>query len=164
MAEVHQLRPLPRKRIRQKRKRPGDPKYYSRIGRMGHWQPGKRGRDLGFGNVACGPDGPEAIAIAENMNRRLRARARLQAALQTRKFELQTALQTGEFELQTPSKRESVSWLRRINWSRLADEIMAWLFVAAFFGGFTYLCYRSATLPRITTVAPSYGSITTPTQ
>jgi hypothetical protein len=129
MAQVHQLRPLPpRKRIRRKRKRSGDPKFYSVIGRNGHWQPGKRGRDLGFGNVACGPDGPKAVAIAENMNRLLMAR------LQTAKFELQTQKFESEFEVQIVSKHESVSWLSQIDWDRVANWIMASLFAAAFLG------------------------------
>jgi hypothetical protein len=33
------------------------------------WQPNKRLRELGFRNAACGPDGPEARAIAEEWNR-----------------------------------------------------------------------------------------------
>ena len=64
------LRPLPyRKRPRRKRKRPGDPKYYDVIDGNGYWQPGKGLRELGYYNVPCGPDGPDAIAIAENLNR-----------------------------------------------------------------------------------------------
>jgi hypothetical protein len=61
------------------RSRPRRPRYYSvtRSGN-GHWQPNKRLRELGFRNQACGPDGPEARAIAEAMNRQATA-ARLTA-------------------------------------------------------------------------------------
>jgi hypothetical protein len=49
--------------------RPTRPRYYSVIGGRGHRRPGKRLRALGFRNVACGDDSPEARAIAEAMNR-----------------------------------------------------------------------------------------------
>jgi hypothetical protein len=64
-------------RIRQSQSRPRlrspRPRYYCVIGGNGHWQPNKRLRDLGFRNKACGPDGPEARAIAEEMNGRATA-------------------------------------------------------------------------------------------
>ena len=70
MAAQAQLRPERKKIRRKRRKRPGDPKYTTPINGNLHWQPNKRLRELGFRNVACGPDGPEARAIAEDMNRR----------------------------------------------------------------------------------------------
>jgi hypothetical protein len=60
--------PQPRPRSRSPR-----PRYYCVIGGNGHWQPNKRLRQLGFRNKACGPDGPEARAIAEEMNRQATA-------------------------------------------------------------------------------------------
>jgi hypothetical protein len=64
-------------RRQQSQPRPGSrsprPRYYCVIGRNGHWQPNKRLRELGFRNKACGPDGPEARAIAEEMNRQATA-------------------------------------------------------------------------------------------
>lgn len=38
--------------------------YYVTRGEKGYWQPTKAMRDLGWKAVACGPDGPEAWAIA----------------------------------------------------------------------------------------------------
>jgi hypothetical protein len=65
-------------RLQRPQPRPTRPRYYSVIGGRGYWQPGKRLRALGFCNVACGDDSPEARAIAEAMNRRATA-ARLTA-------------------------------------------------------------------------------------
>jgi hypothetical protein len=80
--------PQPRTRPKRKRtwrkRRPGDPKHYSvTVGGEGHWQPSKSLRKLGYQNVRCGPDGAEAIAIAENVNRLARAQ---RAAIDARRL------------------------------------------------------------------------------
>ena len=36
----------------------------------GFWQPTNKMREVGFGSVPCGPDGPAAWALAEQWNRR----------------------------------------------------------------------------------------------
>jgi hypothetical protein len=64
----------PQLRTRRKRtwrkRRPGDPRHYSvTIGGIGWWQPSKTLRKLGYHNERCGPDGPDARAIAEEINR-----------------------------------------------------------------------------------------------
>ena len=41
-----------------------------RSGIMGYWQPTKAMRAVGFSQVACGPHGPGAWALAEEWNRR----------------------------------------------------------------------------------------------
>jgi hypothetical protein len=65
-----QPRARPRRKQIWRKRRPGDPPHYSvTVGGEGHWQPSKTLRSLGFSNKACGSDGPEARAIAENMNR-----------------------------------------------------------------------------------------------
>jgi hypothetical protein len=102
------------------RSRPPRPRYYCDIGGNGHWQPNKRLRQLGFRNKACGPDGPEARAIAEQMNRQATAarltqdtaRAVAAAALPSAMYEMLNAFtevnaehlhrqQSEKFELQT---------------------------------------------------------------
>jgi hypothetical protein len=47
--------------------------YYSVIKGRGYWRPTKRMRALGFTIVRCGPDGPEAWAIAVEWNRKWQA-------------------------------------------------------------------------------------------
>ncbi|MEM8636135.1 MAG: hypothetical protein AAGF33_14270 [Pseudomonadota bacterium] len=49
------------------------PYYHVNEFGKGHWKPGKKARELGFGNVSCGTDGPAAWAKARDMNRRLAA-------------------------------------------------------------------------------------------
>lgn len=51
------------------------PYYVVRNGR-GYWQPKKNMRALGFECTSCGPDGPEARAIAEGLNAKWRAFSR----------------------------------------------------------------------------------------
>jgi hypothetical protein len=46
------------------------PYYRLRRNARGFWEPTPQMRALGFFNVPCGPDGPEAWAIAEEWNRR----------------------------------------------------------------------------------------------
>jgi hypothetical protein len=65
---------------RKRQRRLGDPAYYCVINGRGHWQPNKRLRELGFSNVSCGRDGPEAWATAENMNRLARAKRAVEDA------------------------------------------------------------------------------------
>jgi len=65
-----QPRPRPKRKRTWRKRRPSDPRHYSvTIGGEGHWQPSKRLRAIGFRNVKCGPDGPEARSIAEGWNR-----------------------------------------------------------------------------------------------
>jgi hypothetical protein len=125
--------------------RPTRPLYYSVIGGRGHWQPGKRLRALGFRNVACGDDSPEARAIAEAMNRQATAarltgdaaRAVTDAPAQTfavydmlnawtwvneqqlrrRRFE--------EFELRTAPRRPSVCFQTRPPLASLVGRLRA---------------------------------------
>ena len=47
-----------------------DVRYYTVKRGRGFWQPNKKMKVLGFGQVPCGPDGPGAWAIAEEWNRR----------------------------------------------------------------------------------------------
>jgi hypothetical protein len=47
--------------------------YYSAIAGRGYWRPTRRMRALGFRIVRCGPDGPEAWAIADEWNKRWQA-------------------------------------------------------------------------------------------
>jgi hypothetical protein len=47
--------------------------YYSAIAGRGYWRPTRRMRALGFQIVRCGPDGPEAWAIADEWNKRWQA-------------------------------------------------------------------------------------------
>ena len=44
--------------------------YYTAIAGRGYWRPTRKMRSLGFGIVRCGPDGPEAWAIAVEWNKR----------------------------------------------------------------------------------------------
>jgi hypothetical protein len=74
MAQAARLQQRPQLQPRQQRR----PRYYSVIGGRGYWQPNKQLRALGFRNVTCGEDSPEARAIAEAMNRQATA-ARLTA-------------------------------------------------------------------------------------
>ena len=60
-------------------------RYYTpRRNNRGFWEPPKWARDIGFSSVACGPDGPDAWAIAEKWNERL-DRARGGEQTQTQK-------------------------------------------------------------------------------
>jgi hypothetical protein len=44
--------------------------YYTAIAGRGYWRPTRKMRALGFQIVRCGPDGPEAWAIADEWNKR----------------------------------------------------------------------------------------------
>jgi len=46
------------------------PYYTARRNGRGFWEPRPHMRALGFCSVPCGPDGPDAWAIAEEWNRR----------------------------------------------------------------------------------------------
>jgi hypothetical protein len=47
--------------------------YYTAIARRGYWRPTRKMRALGFLIVRCGPDGPEAWAVADEWNKRWQA-------------------------------------------------------------------------------------------
>jgi hypothetical protein len=47
--------------------------YYVVIKRRGYWRPHPRMRTLGFQIVRCGPDGPDAWAVAAEWNKRWQA-------------------------------------------------------------------------------------------
>jgi hypothetical protein len=47
--------------------------YYTAIAGRGYWRPTRRMRALGFQIVRCGPDGPEAWALAAEWNKRWQA-------------------------------------------------------------------------------------------
>ena len=49
-------------------------RYYTpRRNNRGFWEPPKWAREIGFSSIACGPDGPDAWAIAEKWNEKLDA-------------------------------------------------------------------------------------------
>jgi hypothetical protein len=50
--------------------------YCVKRGGRGFWTPTKKMRAVGFASVPCGPDGPEAWAIAEEWERRWQATRR----------------------------------------------------------------------------------------
>lgn len=47
--------------------------YYVVIGGRGYWRPSKKLRKLGFNDITCGIDGPDAWAMAISWNRRVAA-------------------------------------------------------------------------------------------
>jgi hypothetical protein len=49
------------------------PNYQVRRNGRGFWEPTPRMRELGFRSVPCGPDGPEAWAIAQQWQDRWEA-------------------------------------------------------------------------------------------
>ena len=53
--------------------------YSVKRGGRGYWEPRRKMRELGFVSVPCGPDGPEAWAIAEEWERRWQAARRGEA-------------------------------------------------------------------------------------